>query len=290
MFKSNQNPIKGIVFAGCSFTWGQGLYYYSNLPTLKEPESFTYQQNYVRFSHYQYLQSVRYPRLVANFFKTFEMCQPFNGGSTERITNWWNTCFQDTDDRNKSLNVEWSAPRYDYSDFSHIIFQCTQWTRSDSFASPEEQEILKDKSHIAFMQSDLFNPWLERHNMTLDEYIDRGITEEVTKIKHFLQNFENKGLKVYILSWPSDIVPYILRDEWLFSRFINFNYKHIRYDSLEKMMGESHKSHTQVPHPELTINRDFTHFKIPPDDGHPSMTCHKVIAENIINKIKKDFI
>ena len=28
---------KGIIFAGCSFTWGQGLYYYSNMETLKEP-------------------------------------------------------------------------------------------------------------------------------------------------------------------------------------------------------------------------------------------------------------
>ena len=29
--------MKGLVFGGCSFTWGQGLYYYSDLPRLKEP-------------------------------------------------------------------------------------------------------------------------------------------------------------------------------------------------------------------------------------------------------------
>ena len=30
--------MKGILFGGCSFTWGQGLYFYSNLPNLYEPK------------------------------------------------------------------------------------------------------------------------------------------------------------------------------------------------------------------------------------------------------------
>ena len=30
--------MKGIIFAGCSYTWGQGLYYYSGLETLKESD------------------------------------------------------------------------------------------------------------------------------------------------------------------------------------------------------------------------------------------------------------
>ena len=45
---------KGMVFAGCSFTWGQGLYYYSNLPTLKEPPPDAYNSNLVNHSHNAY--------------------------------------------------------------------------------------------------------------------------------------------------------------------------------------------------------------------------------------------
>ena len=31
--------MKGIIFGGCSFTWGQGLYFYSDLVDLKYPKS-----------------------------------------------------------------------------------------------------------------------------------------------------------------------------------------------------------------------------------------------------------
>lgn len=29
----NEKFVKGLIFAGCSFTWGQGLNYYNNFPT-----------------------------------------------------------------------------------------------------------------------------------------------------------------------------------------------------------------------------------------------------------------
>ena len=71
---------KGIVFTGCSFTWGQGLYYYSNLQTLKEPGMYRYDQSLVNSAHRRYMASVRFPRLVANHFKTFEVVSENNGG------------------------------------------------------------------------------------------------------------------------------------------------------------------------------------------------------------------
>ena len=39
---------KGMVFAGCSFTWGQGLYFYSDLPNLYMPKDpYTFHMNKV---------------------------------------------------------------------------------------------------------------------------------------------------------------------------------------------------------------------------------------------------
>lgn len=290
MFKSKQPPIKGIIFAGCSFTWGQGLYYYGNLSTLKEPDLFLYEQNYVRFSHYQYLQSVRFPRLVANFFNKFEICQPFNGGDTEKITNWWRTCFKEgTPDRHKSLNHDRSSPSYDYCDFSHLIFQTTQWTRSSSFASYEIKEKLSDSSHIAFMQSKYFKPWLTEHNLTIDEYIHKGITKEIIKIKNFLQLFIANGIKTYILCWPNDMAIYLKQDSFFANKMITFNYKSKHYDSLEDMMGNSQDPTTILENPELTIHSDYDNFELTPKDGHPSLLCHKVIANCIINTIRNDF-
>lgn len=35
--------MKGILFGGCSFTWGQGLYFYSDLPNLYNPSKLLHQ-------------------------------------------------------------------------------------------------------------------------------------------------------------------------------------------------------------------------------------------------------
>ena len=50
-FKENAKVGKGMIFAGCSFTWGQGLYYYSNLSTLKEPPPDCYDSKLLTGSH-----------------------------------------------------------------------------------------------------------------------------------------------------------------------------------------------------------------------------------------------
>jgi len=72
--KSPIQTRKGIVFAGCSMTWGQGLYYYSNLPTVKLPNNHNrYDKDLITYAQYKFLESVRFPRIVANYFDTFEL-------------------------------------------------------------------------------------------------------------------------------------------------------------------------------------------------------------------------
>jgi hypothetical protein len=66
--------MKGILFGGCSFTWGQGLYFYSELNRLTYPvNEFTYNDATVNDAHRKFRDTLRYPRLVANHFKTFEV-------------------------------------------------------------------------------------------------------------------------------------------------------------------------------------------------------------------------
>ena len=91
--KPNAVVSKGMVFAGCSFTWGQGLYYYSNLSTLREPLPDHYDSSLVTSSHIEYMRTIRYPRLVSNYFNTFEYVHPNNGGSNHSAIAWWDDCF-----------------------------------------------------------------------------------------------------------------------------------------------------------------------------------------------------
>ena len=288
--KSNLPVTKGMIFAGCSFTWGQGLYYYSNLPTLQEPKPCCYDADIVRYTHYEYTKTKRFARLVANHFNTFEVCQPFNGGATYSIADWWNQCFSNVNERDKSLNGDWLYPKYDYSDFSHIIYQFTQWTRSRSPAMivPNSDGAIVQNCHINCMQHEDFDKWLIDNNMTPEEYVVKGLQQDIEDVKKFLRKFEDNGVKAYVLSWPFDIVPYILKDPWLSERFITFKYKNIEYTNMEHMMGFQHQKVTEVLHPELTINRDIENFEFPPYDWHPSLTCHRVVADTIINHIEKN--
>jgi hypothetical protein len=59
--------MKGIIFAGCSFTWGQGLYFYSDLPNVIPQSDNDFHPSKVTDAHVKYKDTLRYPRLVANF-------------------------------------------------------------------------------------------------------------------------------------------------------------------------------------------------------------------------------
>ena len=73
--------MKGIIFAGDSFTWGQGLYFYSKLPRLFYPEFNEPGRDNITKSHILFKNSKSFPRLVSNYFNTFEIKKEGNGGS-----------------------------------------------------------------------------------------------------------------------------------------------------------------------------------------------------------------
>lgn len=64
--------MKGIVFAGCSFTWGEGLELYSDLPTLNLESIKRYGYHfpdsgyYMPKSHLKFIESNRFSRLVSH--------------------------------------------------------------------------------------------------------------------------------------------------------------------------------------------------------------------------------
>jgi hypothetical protein len=263
---------KGIVFAGCSFTWGQGLYYYSNLPTLVEPPPYAYDRSLLKETHIEFMKSVRFPRLVANHFETFELVQPFNGGATYSILDWWNSSFE----KEKNALQDLPTSRYDYSDVSHVVYQCTQWHRSNAIPKFNGQA-----SHYTYYTThkELFLKWLDENNLSLDEYFEMAKQQDINDIKTFLQNFENHGIKTSILTWPDDMVTPILNDSWLKERYIDFEYEGNKYGSIESLIQSNRY---------LEIIKDYNSFLYPdtPKDGHPSLKCHKIIAENIIRKLE----
>lgn len=278
--KLRSNKItKGIAFAGCSFTWGQGLYYYSSLPTLREPPPDCYIHEYVTEAHKRYMATIRYPRLVADHFNTWEVVHPYNGGSNFSAIEWWRSSFNAMDYTKPCRTHK----QFEYSEFSHVFLQLTQAHRNN-FIVEIDGEHYDIPLNIALGDGSGHDPWparfkrwLDMQNLTYDQWYDRYVQNNINQVKSFLQEFENHGVIATLFTWPdNEYNEKINNDPWLKSRLMTFNYKDHEYYSIEGLMRHNK---------ELEIKHDYSNFIETPKDHHPSRQCHRVIADHIIARL-----
>jgi hypothetical protein len=286
--KENAKAVKGMIFAGCSFTWGQGLYYYSNLSTLQEPPPDQYDPVMVRRSHKEFMKSVRYPRIVANHFNTYELVHPQNGGSNEGAVNWWRSCLKN----NNNMHLHGlQLQSYSYDEISHVVFQLTQWQR-DQFeftykqypydSSPPQHFRIPFHETWREPYNVLFSKWCGENKIDLNQFMNNRIRTVIDNVKIFLQECENNGIKASLFTWPAEHISYIKEDPWLAKRFITFDYKGATYESIEDLMDPG-TMHSKGRNPELTVKWDEDSFAETPKDHHPSLKCHEVMAKNVIS-------
>jgi hypothetical protein len=257
--------MNGIIFAGDSFTWGQGLYYYSNLPNLKIPKTGHYIDTYVTPSHRKFKDTKRFARLVANEFKTFELVKIGNGGNDCESLEFIDDIFK--------------KDGYKYEDISYVIFQTTHFMRS-----PFEMEVEGEIQQLHFNHSimkmhnmhDFFIKWLNENNYTLDDYERLHINQIFKKIKDKFIELESNGVKCKIICWTLDYIDLIKNDEYMFDKFIPILYNNTTIDCFETFMEK---------YPEMMIKND-SYFEKSVGDGHLSLNAQRIIADNIINKIK----
>jgi hypothetical protein len=116
--------------------------------------------------------------------------------------------------------------------------------------------------------------------MTFDDWIVDHTQKQIARLKKELKFYEGKGIKTRILAWEDNLVPDILKDDFLNERFIKLKHNDIEHLTIREL--QDNFSH-------LRIKFDTEHFgETPPDDHHPSKECHEIIAKNIIENIEKD--
>jgi len=265
--------MKVLIFAGCSFTWGQGLYYYSKLETLKEPAPDSYDAKLVSDAHKRYMETIRYPRLVASHFKTWEVVSKQNGGSEET-----SLCFI-----RKALGLQEGFEflvddSFSFDEIEYVIIQTSQPNRNGFYYQLNG----KDKKfgfHDKGSRSEFYEWLVEHRKISIDEWMLEHTKDYFNKIKELMVLLESNGVKTKILSWEPDYLDLIQSDIWVYNRFIPIEYRGKNFNNIREMMKE---------HMHLTINSDYDHFENPPKDHHPSKECHEVIARSVIKSIQKD--
>ena len=309
-----RNSLKGMIFAGCSFTWGQGLWYYSYSESIDQTkdENNGYNPTYYTTAHTAFKDTFRYPRLVANHFNTYEIVRPRNGGANDNTVKYWSSCFNavrnpqefpviessayDYSDRSydncslhelKKIHPEWfdQIRKIDKCDISHLVFQFTHWTRNLTKVVHSGKYIdipisLTWDSTRPYQEKIL--AYLERHNISMEKLHADQISNCILEVKKFLQDCEDSGIKTSVISWPnkkgSSFFDTLRGDTWLNDRLVSFEHNGDTFYSIDDLM-QSDQS--------LCISTDCENFNIPPTDSHPSLKCHRIIADGVIKKIKE---
>jgi len=260
--------MKGLLFAGDSFTWGQGLYFYSELPNIKQPPHNGFNRYDVTEAHIKYKDSKRFARIVANHYGTFELVKEENGGSDIETIDFIDSVFVEKG--------------YSYEDFDFLFFQTTHFIRSifDFELNGQPKKTFITDHHL-LTQSNYqdFDAWIRIKKYNIDEYVKIHIEQVFNKIKNKLKEIESKGIVCRIMSWDDDYIDLILNDDYMKERFFKITYNDVEYINIKELTTKNNH---------LLISGDVQNLGgNPPRDGHLSLEGHKVVAKSIIKEIEK---
>lgn len=298
--------MKGLVFAGCSFTWGQGLYFYSELNHTPKFDDWVYDYSLMTDALIKYKDTIRFPRLVANHFNTFEVCKLTNGGSDVTSLMFLKKIFDKYEEpvNNQIRSSNWlSQENYHFDDIEYVIFQMTQPYRAgfkfkfkgkDYLVYPnpdfDNVSIIHEKrddgsEHPVENGIDtIFFKWLDENNYTIEDYLDLHLNHFNDTIKTHLGYLEANGLKTKVLFWVNESFV-MFDDDFIKQRHILLEYEGETYKTISDLQNSCKEK--------FVIKYDKEGFggKIPENaltDLHPSKYCHEVIAKAVINCINQD--
>jgi hypothetical protein len=296
---------KGIIFVGCSFTWGGGLEYYPPFKDIPNPYAFQYDEKNTTFAIMNFIKANRFSRLVANHFGMWEAnrlnCGGSDDGSISQVKMMLGLGEYTPDGIYSKQFENIKTQRYSADEIDCVVFQLTDPFRNYLIDINGEKlviniaqirqrntnefnrnninkfkDTLDDETFNKFFKfyTDNFNSW--------EEMEDYFILENLKGVIELFKEVESLGIKCKLWSWHNEYVPFIKKHEYLSSKFIKLKYEDTEFDCLYDLMKK---------HPKFKISTSgfLVNGKPVPDD-HQTPECHKVIADSIINSIENDAI
>ena len=126
---------KGILFTGCSHTWGGGLEFYGPFKNIPDHKRFFYDEQTITFAIMKFIQANRFSRLVANHFGMWEINRNNNGGSDDGSIDFIKMCFgiDNWETQNNSTTfTQFLNQRYNFDEVEYVIFQLTDPFRNNT--------------------------------------------------------------------------------------------------------------------------------------------------------------
>ena len=274
--------MKGLLFGGCSFTWRQGLYFNAdlvNLPYGTQNYGFDYKN--INESMLRYKNANRFPRLVAQHFETFEVLRDDvgklygNGGSEDETFSYFDYLF----------NVE---RKFKYEDFDYIVIQLSNVWRNDfifELNGVEHRTKIMELFLYDHIEKDVIltkelDEYCKIHSYTFNDIKDFLINQQYKRLKEKVIFYQNRNINVKLITWLNDLLPSITNDEILNSTLVPIKHNNLDFNTIQDLID--YDKNFEIEH-DLLNNRGIIC-----QDKHPNIACHKVIANSIIQNIKKE--
>lgn len=260
------------LFLGCSFTWGEGLQYYSELPSVIFHSHHTFDIRELTYPQYQFISKNRFARIVADNFNGIEIVNSENGGNHKVMIDSLAKPFEFLVSKELAFSDSMNYRKESFhhkNEISHIVIQFTDVYR-DSFDSMgalkewgrQEQHkycIEKGISSEDF-EKDAIRYILRLFKKELEEYIkmDVKITFFLWQDKFWLDVFNEPEFQLF----KDNLLP--------------IKYNGLTYFSINDLTNRGNK---------FTIQSDFCEkMKKQCGDVHLNIEGHKIIAKSIIEK------
>jgi len=252
---------KGILFLGCSYTWGEGLYFYSDLDDLPFHENHMFDSENMRETFHAYRKKYRFARQVADQLDTWEYTSEIgNGGKNFQL--YYFVVIQELMKGNMR-----------YEDFDTFVWQLSEPMRD--FPGGNE------KLHNFYTTAE-----------ELDDAMDTHLKREIDVINKCCRDWEDRGVKVVLLSWPNDYINSRWANKEFKDRYCYINYNDKTYDSISDLYNKNENvlandGKTRLCDPPLTIQDDFFNLGYQKNDRHLNKFGNKIVADSIVKKIKE---
>lgn len=305
---------KNIIFAGDSFTWGEGLsLYLDKEPWIsqrkKKSEWFDILELQTQESKL-FREKYRFPTAVADYFNCKPIVKPKNGGGFRDMCDLiekninddtFAVVLQFTNIMRMHLHLrpnickckycEWSRKNNFvvslFDSYYHVVLNHTNEKSEAPFIWWKNIEFLKihQTNPYPLLNFEQWNElstedkeiWIDNFTKTLPITFDREIRKQFSDLAVFLkEEVENRGIPVFFIdTWDGG---------WTRRMIIENKYLMDRMITLESEDGTKWDNwfdwkNTVKPH---TIEDEFPNT----NNHHPTMTSHKLLYKSIVNTFK----
>lgn len=254
--------MKKIIFAGCSFTYGHGLWHYTKEEGLPKDDKVIYYYEFPESLHF--MEKKRFARLVSEHLGAKEILKPTTSGNDEVSLYFIRELFGLKNPK------RWTEDELNYDEVTHLIFQTSFLDRCSLYENGRRIQVSDFEDYFSnprISTSDLGQFW---EKMKLFYY---------NEIRNLFEFLEEKNIKCYMIAMDNDYQDLIEKDDYIKKRFIQIDYDEKTFNTFRSLWEYN---------PKLSICNDTDFFDSPPKDLHPTLEWHKVIANSIIKKLESD--